>query len=256
MCRAKNCLGERTEACLFIPAFFTATANSRTSFLLNYASGHQNGVEASRGLDLHQYLNNVSSEHPRVHWRGRAEKRWAAVGRSRCSFIFILSLHRRVFSPLKTCPFFQLVHFFVYHFAPLFAFQKDNCTGNFIFPYTVNSVFHFHMLRLNPFEYLIVPPFRGDNFPDYGGYESEDGKCPIKDFIDSRNLNNRVKVLSLFEILEEKGPNLPRPYADLLKDGIHELRIKLSGDQIKVLYFFAIKILMVGGLSGYLFFRI
>ncbi|MCK5197088.1 MAG: type II toxin-antitoxin system RelE/ParE family toxin, partial [Spirochaetales bacterium] len=30
----------------------------------------------------------------------------------------------------------------------------------------------------------------------------------------------------------------PRPYADLLKDGIHELRIKLSGNQIRILYFF------------------
>ena len=72
-------------------------------------------------------------------------------------------------------------------------------------------------------------------------YESKDGKCPIEDFINSRSLKNRAKVLSLFEILEEKGPNLPRPYADLLKDGIHELRIKLSGDQIRVLYFFCYK---------------
>lgn len=42
-------------------------------------------------------------------------------------------------------------------------------------------------------------------------------------------------------ILEEKGPTLPRPYADLLKEGIHELRIKLSGDQIRILYFFCYK---------------
>jgi len=31
---------------------------------------------------------------------------------------------------------------------------------------------------------------------------------------------------------------LPRPYADLLEDGIHELRIKLTGTQVRILYFF------------------
>ncbi len=36
----------------------------------------------------------------------------------------------------------------------------------------------------------------------------------------------------LSQLLEEKGPPLPRPYADLLTDGIHELRVKLSGIMI------------------------
>lgn len=44
--------------------------------------------------------------------------------------------------------------------------------------------------------------------------------------------------MRFLSLLEEMGPNLHRPYADLLKEGIHELRIKLSGDQIRVLYFF------------------
>ena len=72
-------------------------------------------------------------------------------------------------------------------------------------------------------------------------YESETGDCPIEDFIQSRKTSNRAKILSLLAILEERGPNLPRPYADLLEDGIHELRVKLSGDQIRVLYFFCYK---------------
>jgi phage-related protein len=37
------------------------------------------------------------------------------------------------------------------------------------------------------------------------------------------------------------GPILPRPYADILEEGIHELRIKLSGNQIRILYFFCYK---------------
>ena len=47
--------------------------------------------------------------------------------------------------------------------------------------------------------------------------------------------------MSLISFLEEMGPILPRPYADLLEDGIHELRIKLSGDQVRMLYFFCYK---------------
>jgi phage-related protein len=39
-------------------------------------------------------------------------------------------------------------------------------------------------------------------------------------------------------LLEKQGPHLPRPYADLLESGIHELRVKLSGAQARVLYFF------------------
>ena len=31
---------------------------------------------------------------------------------------------------------------------------------------------------------------------------------------------------------------MPRPYADLLLDGIHELRMKVSGNQVRILYFF------------------
>jgi hypothetical protein len=72
-------------------------------------------------------------------------------------------------------------------------------------------------------------------------YETTEGKCPVTDFIDSRSKRNQAKVLSLISFLEENGPTLPRPYADLLEDGIHELRIKLSGDQIRVLYFFCYK---------------
>jgi len=72
-------------------------------------------------------------------------------------------------------------------------------------------------------------------------YETIEGECPVEDFISSKSINNRAKILGLISFLEEKGPNLPRPYADLLADGIHELRIKLSGDQLRILYFFCYK---------------
>ncbi|MDM7988655.1 MAG: type II toxin-antitoxin system RelE/ParE family toxin [Smithella sp.] len=69
-------------------------------------------------------------------------------------------------------------------------------------------------------------------------YETKDGRCPVKEFIDSRGVSNRAKIFNWLKQLETHGPNLPRPYADLLTDGIHELRIKLSGDQVRIIYFF------------------
>jgi phage-related protein len=69
-------------------------------------------------------------------------------------------------------------------------------------------------------------------------YDKADGSSPVKDYIDALPLKERAKTLAFIELLETNGPNLPRPYADLLKDGIHELRIKLTGAQVRVLYFF------------------
>lgn len=62
--------------------------------------------------------------------------------------------------------------------------------------------------------------------------------CPVTDFIDACRPRHQVKVLRFLTLLEEMGPTLPRPYADLLRDGVHELRIKLAGEQVRLLYFF------------------
>lgn len=51
----------------------------------------------------------------------------------------------------------------------------------------------------------------------------------------------QAQILVSIAALEERGPNLPRPYANLLEDGIHELRIRLSGDHVRILYFFCYK---------------
>ena len=69
-------------------------------------------------------------------------------------------------------------------------------------------------------------------------YKSSDGFCPIRAFLDSLSVRERAKAASWINMLNEHGINLHRPFADLLEDGIHELRMKLSGDQIRVLYFF------------------
>ncbi|EOQ90070.1 Gp49-like PF05973 family protein [Leptospira yanagawae serovar Saopaulo str. Sao Paulo = ATCC 700523] len=71
--------------------------------------------------------------------------------------------------------------------------------------------------------------------------EKEDLPSEIEIFINSKDERNQAKIFAWLDKLAELGPNLPRPYADLLIDGIHELRIKLSGSQIRILYFFCYK---------------
>lgn len=62
--------------------------------------------------------------------------------------------------------------------------------------------------------------------------------CPVTNFINQCQPRHQVKVLRLLSLLEEQGPILPRPYADILYDGIHELRFTLSQSKVRVLYFF------------------
>ena len=69
-------------------------------------------------------------------------------------------------------------------------------------------------------------------------YETKDKECPVYEFIENRKERTQAKILSWLEQLEQEGPNLPRPYADFLIDGIHELRIKCKGEQTRILYFF------------------
>jgi phage-related protein len=69
-------------------------------------------------------------------------------------------------------------------------------------------------------------------------YPLPDGRKPVKEYLYSLPANESAKVYSFIGLLEDKGPNLERPYADTLEDGIHELRIKLNGTQERILYFF------------------
>jgi len=69
--------------------------------------------------------------------------------------------------------------------------------------------------------------------------------CPASEFLESCKPAHQIKVLHFLELLEEAGPTLRRPYADLLREGIHELRIKLSGDQVRLLYFFCFETFIV-----------
>ena len=69
-------------------------------------------------------------------------------------------------------------------------------------------------------------------------YKDLEGNCEVKEFIENLKTKQQGKVLAWIDMLKKEGPALPRPFADLLRDGIHELRIKISGNQMRVLYFF------------------
>lgn len=69
-------------------------------------------------------------------------------------------------------------------------------------------------------------------------YETNTGACPVEKFLDGLSAKERTKVLAAIDLLEEEGPDLRRPYADTLKHGIHELRVRISKLHYRVFYFF------------------
>jgi phage-related protein len=69
-------------------------------------------------------------------------------------------------------------------------------------------------------------------------FDTEDGKCPMKDFLDSLEPKLLAKTFRTIDLLEANGPNLREPYSKPLGDGIFELRTKLGTDITRVLYFF------------------
>lgn len=69
-------------------------------------------------------------------------------------------------------------------------------------------------------------------------YTAERGDSPLDDFLDGLDKKSRAKVAAYLSILEEQGPNLKRPYADIVRGKIRELRIHYSSNQFRILYFF------------------
>lgn len=69
-------------------------------------------------------------------------------------------------------------------------------------------------------------------------YERAGGECPTKELLDEMPLKVAGKVSKWLELLEQEGPNLPRPYADLVRGKIRELRVSFGGMHYRFLYFF------------------
>jgi len=69
-------------------------------------------------------------------------------------------------------------------------------------------------------------------------YETCSFDCPIARFLRGLDRRARAKVMAAIDLLEEEGAELRRPYADYLRDGIYELRVRVSRVRYRVLYFF------------------
>jgi hypothetical protein len=69
-------------------------------------------------------------------------------------------------------------------------------------------------------------------------FREADGSVPLTDWLDRLPAKVRTKCVARIERLELFGHELRRPEADLLRDGIHELRIGFQGIHYRILYFF------------------
>ena len=66
----------------------------------------------------------------------------------------------------------------------------------------------------------------------------ESEEAPLLKWLESIPAKARVKCFKRIERLQELGHELRRPEADILRDGIYELRVGLQGINYRMLYFF------------------
>ena len=69
-------------------------------------------------------------------------------------------------------------------------------------------------------------------------FAENDSSSPLLEWLDKLPEKARNKCIVKIERLAEMGHALRRPDADILRDGIYELRIGLQGIQYRMLYFF------------------
>ncbi len=85
-------------------------------------------------------------------------------------------------------------------------------------------------------------------------FKDEEGNVPVLDWLQRvRERNERAfkKCFGLIRLLEEFGYELRRPQADILRDGVYELRTKVGNVNYRILYGFVGKdaALLAAGLT-------
>lgn len=76
-------------------------------------------------------------------------------------------------------------------------------------------------------------------------YETTRGESFTEDFTISLSVRVRAKIARWLKMLEEYGPDLPRPFADIIKGPIRELRIVFGSNEYRFLYFFSRKNIII-----------
>lgn len=72
-------------------------------------------------------------------------------------------------------------------------------------------------------------------------YQESEGDVPVLDWLKKLRRSDQqayAKCIAAIERLAEFGHELRRPLADLLRDGIHELRVRKGRVNYRILYFF------------------
>lgn len=69
-------------------------------------------------------------------------------------------------------------------------------------------------------------------------FVSENGRSPVKEFINSLDLRTQAKFSFVKGLLEEFGHRLPEPHAKYIGDQIFELRFVGVEGAVRILYFF------------------
>ena len=69
-------------------------------------------------------------------------------------------------------------------------------------------------------------------------YKTARGDTPFEVFLNGLNDKVKAKFIKMQTILAEHGPDLKRPYADMLRDDIRELRVMFGSNTYRALFFF------------------
>ena len=72
-------------------------------------------------------------------------------------------------------------------------------------------------------------------------FQDDDGSVPVRDWLlELRGKNGRAfaKCVDKIELLSEQGHELRRPHADMIRDGVYELRARSGNVNYRILYFF------------------
>lgn len=69
-------------------------------------------------------------------------------------------------------------------------------------------------------------------------YQDREGNVPVLEWLDALSTKIQDKCVVRIERLRELGHELRRPEADLLRNGIYELRMGREGMNYRILYFF------------------
>lgn len=68
-------------------------------------------------------------------------------------------------------------------------------------------------------------------------YQTPGGDYPVSGFLAGLPAKVRAKTAKWMQLLQENGPDMKRPYSDMLHDGIRELRLSFGHLEVRLLYF-------------------